>query len=94
MSDEAVAERAVQDLARDGLVRRQDVCARAVHREDYGYVVCDHGHAERVRRVRDYVDSLGIHAAGRFAEVRYANMDGCLRRAMELAELLDAGGAA
>jgi protoporphyrinogen oxidase len=90
LDDETLGERVVSDLARDGLVARKDVVVRHVHREKYAYVVYDHGYTARVKVVRDYLDSLGIEIAGRFAEYRYVNMDACVRRALDLAKSLEA----
>jgi protoporphyrinogen oxidase len=89
MTDEALVDRVVDDLDRDGLVARADVVTRHVHKEHFAYVVYDHGYSDRVRLVREYLASIGIELAGRFAEYRYVNMDACVRRAIDLAKDLD-----
>ena len=51
-SDEKLLDRVVDDLVRDGIVRREAVCYRQVHRERYAYVVYTTGYADRVRAIR------------------------------------------
>lgn len=93
-SDEQLLARAVDDLARDRILDPATVCYRTVHREKYAYVVYDLGYSQRVSLVRDYVESRGIHLAGRFAEYRYVNTDACVRRALDLARQLRGGDVA
>jgi protoporphyrinogen oxidase len=90
-SDAKVMDRVVDDLVRDGIVRRETVVYRQVHRERYAYVVYTTGYSDRVRRIRDFTDARGIHLAGRFAEYQYVNTDACVRRALDLARQLRGG---
>ncbi|MGD0678490.1 MAG: FAD-dependent oxidoreductase [Polyangiaceae bacterium] len=89
--DGALLDRVVDDLVRDGIVRRESVCYRQVHRERYAYVVYTTGYSARVRTIRDFTDGRGIHLAGRFAEYKYVNTDACVRRALDLARQLRGG---
>jgi protoporphyrinogen oxidase len=90
-SDEKVMDRVVDDLARDGVLDRNTVCYRKVHREKFAYVVYDLGYADRVRTIREYTETRGIHLAGRFAEYQYVNTDACVRRALDLSRQLRGG---
>lgn len=90
-SDEQLLTRVVDDLARDKIIDPATVCFRMIHREKYAYVVYDLGYAKRVRVVRDFVESRGIHLAGRFAEYQYVNTDACVRRALDLSRQLRGG---
>jgi protoporphyrinogen oxidase len=90
-SDEKVLDRVVDDLVRDGVVKREAVCYRQVHRERYAYVVYTTGYTDRVRTIRSYTDERGIHLAGRFAEYQYVNTDACVRRALDLSRQLRGG---
>jgi protoporphyrinogen oxidase len=90
-SDERVVDRVVDDLVRDGVIARDRVVHKQVHRERYAYVVYTTGYSGRVRTIRDYTDSRGIHLAGRFAEYQYVNTDACVRRALDLARQLRGG---
>ncbi len=67
-SDDKILDRVVDDLHRDQIIDKSTVCFRAVHREKFAYVVYDHGYSDRVRKIREFTDSRGIHLAGRFAE--------------------------
>lgn len=90
-SDDQLLARVVEDLTRDRVVDPASICYRTVHREKHAYVVYDLGYSQRVTLVRDYVESRGIHLAGRFAEYRYVNTDACVRRALDLARQLRGG---
>ena len=90
-SDEKVLDRVVDDLARDGVLDRNTVCYRKVHREKFAYVVYDLGYADRVRTIREYTETRGIHLAGRFAEYQYVNTDACVRRALDLSRQIRGG---
>lgn len=87
-SDAQLLDRVVNDLAGLKLIDAGKVVHRQVHREKYAYVVYDRGYAQRVKVVRDFTDSLGIHLAGRFAEYQYVNTDACVRRALDLTRQL------
>jgi protoporphyrinogen oxidase len=90
MSDIELCERVRADLTRIGVLRGDDrVVEQMVHKERFAYVVYDRGYAERVRVVADHLAELGIHAAGRFAEYKYVNMDACVERARAVARALD-----
>lgn len=90
LSDEELCERVHRELVRVGVLRPDDqVVERVCQREFYAYVVYDLGYAERTRTVVDWLRERGIHAAGRFAEHVYVNMDACVRRALDLAKQLD-----
>ncbi|HXX65669.1 MAG TPA: FAD-dependent oxidoreductase [Polyangiaceae bacterium] len=93
-SDERLLERVVDDLTRDGIVTRETICHRQVHRERYAYVVYTSGYGDRVRAIRQFVDGLGVHLAGRFAEYQYVNTDACVRRALDLSRQLRGGDVA
>ncbi len=90
-SDEQILDRSVDDLVREGVIEREKVVHREVHRERLAYVIYDTGYADRVRVVREYVESRGIHLAGRFAEYQYVNTDACVRRTLDLAQQLRGG---
>ena len=92
--DEAILDRAVDDLVRDGIVRREAICYRQVHRERFAFVVYTTGYSDRVRIIRQFTDERGLHLAGRFAEYQYVNTDACVRRALDLARQLRGGDVA
>jgi protoporphyrinogen oxidase len=89
--DGPLLDRVLDDLVRDGIIRRESVCYRQVHRERYAYVVYTTGYANRVHTIRQYTDARGIQLAGRFAEYQYVNTDACVRRALDLSRQLRGG---
>jgi protoporphyrinogen oxidase len=90
-TDQRVIDRVVDDLVRDSVVRREDICHRQVHRERYAYVIYTQGYSGRVKVIRDFTQARGIHLAGRFAEYQYVNTDACVRRALDLSRELRSG---
>lgn len=90
-SNERLLDRVVDDLVRDGVVRRETVVHRQIHRERLAYVVYTHGYSDRVQLIREYTRGLGIELAGRFAEYHYVNTDACVRRAIDLSRQLRGG---
>jgi protoporphyrinogen oxidase len=84
-----VLERAIGDLDRAGVIRRENVVATDIRRVEYAYPVYNLDYARSVRTVREYYASIGVHLLGRFAEFDYINSDECLRRAVDLAERLN-----
>ena len=98
MSDDDLGTAVIADLVEDGILPIHNKSSRVVHvevhREPLAYVVPTLGHARAFERVRHYVESLGIHLAGRFAEYKYINTDACVRRALDLARELRGGSIA
>ncbi len=89
-TDDDLCERVRRELCALGILRAGDrVVERAVQRERYAYVVYDLDYARHVRTVLSYLRTRDLHAAGRFAEHTYINMDACIRRTIDLARQLD-----
>jgi len=59
------------------------IVERVVWREPMAYVVYDGPYAKNQTIILDFLKSVGIHAAGRFGEHKYVNMDACIRRSLE-----------
>lgn len=90
----SIIERTVKDLDRIGIVDAGDVVATDEVTLEHAYVVLDLDHAKNAATVRGYLESLGLHALGRFGQWEYINMDEAVRRSALLAASLDGGGAA
>lgn len=56
------------------------------HVSDHAYVVFDSNYEKSVKKLKDYIGSIGIHTLGRFGEWEYYNMDICIESAMKVAE--------
>jgi protoporphyrinogen oxidase len=89
LSDEDISQHVIDGLTAKGLVAPATVEFVRVRRSKYAYVVYDLAYLENVRRVREYVTSLGVRLCGRFAEFEYLNMDACADRARSLASELN-----
>jgi protoporphyrinogen oxidase len=83
-------ERTISDLARIGIVRQADIVASEIREIEYAYPVYTLDYDANLAVVRDYFVSLGIELLGRFAEFNYINMDEVIRRAMVMADRLNA----
>jgi protoporphyrinogen oxidase len=88
LSDEDIERHVIDGLGTRGLIDPSRIELVRVKRSQYAYVVYDLDYLSNVRVVREYVQSLGIHLCGRFAEFEYLNMDACVRRALALADSL------
>jgi UDP-galactopyranose mutase len=88
---------AIEDCRRAGIFKADDEVIVANQLDlPYAYVVYDHGRAENVRLIRDWLDGHSIVLAGRYSEWEYYNSDHAFlagRRAAEAAreKLADRG---
>jgi len=92
LSDSELTRRVVDDLDRVQLLDRRKVIVTDVTRIMYGYPVQDLAYTATRVIVHDWFRSIAIPLCGRFAEFDYINSDECLRRAMVLADRLNAEG--
>lgn len=90
MSNDEFLDLVIGDLDRVGILRKEDVIVRDTRRIEYAYPVYDRDYTKNVTTLRQYFGSLGIDQLGRFAEFDYINSDECIRRALALAEKLNA----
>jgi protoporphyrinogen oxidase len=88
MSDEALFERVIGDVARIGFVDPQSIVYKRVVRFLYGYPVYDLEYRKNVTDMRASVAATGLHLLGRFAQFDYINSDVCVERALALANEL------
>ena len=86
---EQIKEKVVQDLEKLHLLERQDLLAIELRSFQYAYVVYDLDHKQNTSLVLDYLKSIGIHCAGRFAEFQYLNSDQVVERTQKLAKELN-----
>jgi protoporphyrinogen oxidase len=90
MTDEAVLEHVIEGLVSRKVIPNRDVVMyRNVQRKTYSYVVYDRHYAENTQVIREWFPKQGLHLAGRFGFVEYANVDGILIRNLELASQLN-----
>ena len=89
MSVEAITERVVEDLHREGSIDKQKVIVTDVTRSKYGYPVYDLNYYKNIKVLNDYFASIDVDLCGRFAQFEYINSDECMRRAIALADKLN-----
>jgi protoporphyrinogen oxidase len=92
LPDQELIDLVTTDLHRVSILARKDLIVADTRRMEYGYPVYDRGYSKNVETVRGFFSSLGIDLLGRFAEFDYINSDECIRRALVLAERLNALG--
>jgi protoporphyrinogen oxidase len=72
----ALTERCFRELVDVGLLDASDGLITSNQVDvPYAYVIYDHGRAERVARIREWLETFDILLAGRFAEWEYYNCD-------------------
>lgn len=91
LGDEEITRRVIDDLHRIKLIDRSKVIATDVRRVKYAYPVYDLHYTKNIGIVREYFASIGVDLCGRFAEFVYINSDECMRKAVDLADQLNAG---
>jgi len=85
MSNDAIIDRAVDELTRMALIDPHTITYRKVVRFVYGYPVYDLEYRQNVTAMREAVAATGLHLLGRFAQFDYINSDVCIERALALA---------
>ena len=89
-SDAEILEHVISGLVeRNVIPDRECVIYKNVQRKAYSYVVYDRHYAENTRIIREWFPTQGLHLAGRFGFVEYANVDGILIRNLEIAAALN-----
>ena len=73
---QALVQRCVDDCIRVGLLDPSDALLTSNEVDmPYAYVVYDHGRAERVARIREWLAKFDVILAGRYSEWEYYNSD-------------------
>ena len=86
MSDDALIERALNEVEQIGFVDRKSVVYTRAVRFLYGYPVYDLEYRTNVTRMRESVAATGLRLLGRFAQFDYINSDVCVERAIAMAK--------
>jgi protoporphyrinogen oxidase len=89
LTDNELIEHVVSSLNQMGIIKSAWICYKAAVRSKYAYIVNDLGYKENLRRVCEFISSLGIILCGRFAQFEYINMDACVERGIALARCLN-----
>jgi UDP-galactopyranose mutase len=87
----ALIERCIDDAREVGFIRRDDPIWAGVQCDlPYAYVVYDHGRAESVARIREWLLEHDIILAGRYSEWEYYNSDHAFIAGKKAAETVTA----
>ena len=89
LSTEEIERQVVDGLHRMGMIDQADVAAVKTRTFKYAYVIYDLGHRSNTNCVLDYLRSVGIESAGRFAQFEYFNTDAVVESTMKLAAKLN-----
>ena len=89
LSVKAIEDEIVVNLGALGLIDPNDVTAIETKTEKYAYVIYDLDHRRNADTVLNYLKSIGIRCAGRFAEFEYLNTDGVVEHTLKLARELN-----
>ena len=89
MSNEEIINHVIKTMEQEGFIDSKDVCETDLVNARYGYVVNTIGYLDKLKIIRGYFDSIGIHLCGRFAEFQYLNTDAVIRHAFELAKKIN-----
>lgn len=57
--------------------------------EELAYVVFDNNYTKATTLIKEYLKEIGIYTLGRFGEWQYYNMDVCIKKAIDLARLIN-----
>ena len=91
-SREKLTQIAVDDLARIGLIERDDLIDSTVKKIPYAYPVYEVGYKENLQPMMDYVRALdNIHTTGRQGNFRYNNMDQSVEMGRKMAGEISSG---
>jgi protoporphyrinogen oxidase len=72
VTPEACIEPVLRDLRRCGMIRDTDeILITTAHKANYGNVIFDLDRKAALKEINDYLDELGIHRCGRYAEWGY-----------------------
>lgn len=87
MSDDEIRNHVIDGLMKmEILTDPASIAYTDVERQQYAYVVYDLEYQKNIDRIKNFCAERGIILLGRFSEFEYLNMDGCIRRALDLAE--------
>jgi protoporphyrinogen oxidase len=86
MTDKAIAERVIDDVAREGFLKKEEVMTSAVQRTKYAYPIYDLHREDNLEILNAWCKQEGIELCGRFAEFNYYNSDAVIRSAKTVSD--------
>ena len=85
LSKADIESEVIEGLTRIKLIEKSDIVNLDIRTEKYAYVIYDLDHRKNTDLILNYLKSIGIASAGRFAEFEYLNTDVVVERTIKLA---------
>jgi protoporphyrinogen oxidase len=85
---EVIGEHSREEMTKSGESDSFLLEALDHHISDYAYVVFDENYQKCTKLIKDYLREKQFHTLGRFGEWQYYNMDVCIKKALELKEII------
>jgi protoporphyrinogen oxidase len=83
MTDDELTREVVEMLERMHILNKDQIIYTSVERQPHAYVVYDLEYLKNIAPVKDYCKKIDIPLVGRFAQLEYLNMDGCIRSVLD-----------
>lgn len=85
---EAIGDLSYQDMEAQGRKDASLISALDYNVSDHAYVVFDENYENCKNNVKSYLKEIGLLTLGRFGEWEYYNMDVCIKKSLEMCELV------
>lgn len=87
---EVVGEKSREEMIENG--KKDSFLKRPIdyNVSEHAYVVFDENYDSATKKVKDYLDQIGLYTLGRFGEWQYYNMDVCIKSSIELNKQINA----
>jgi len=83
MKEEEIIEKTINDLHRLKIINKKDVCFTKLTKIKYAYIINSLDYHKNIKKIKEYMEKVGIDLVGRFAEFEYLNMDNCIEKAIK-----------
>jgi protoporphyrinogen oxidase len=93
MTNDQVTTEVLDNLENEKLLEKEDIITTCVERNEYAYIIDDLDSAENLSIIKRYLNEMSIELSGRFAEWDYLNMDGVIRKSIDVTERMGKGRA-
>ncbi|WP_407429290.1 protoporphyrinogen/coproporphyrinogen oxidase [Arcticibacter sp.] len=86
---EAIGEKTYDEMVESGKKDSFLIKPLDYHVSDHAYVVFDEHYHTATETIKAYLSGIGIHTHGRFGEWQYYNMDVCIKKSIDLSQLIN-----
>ena len=85
---EAIGSYSLEEIAQSEANNPFFIKPLAHHVSDHAYVVFDKNHGSATQEIFDYLKQINLYTLGRFGEWQYYNMDICIKKSIDLSEII------